>query len=439
MNTKERFFMVTSTEKLMQIVDDAKNEMKKAESAFADSANKIQDMASSSIGLDQMNYAAKIIVEARRMVTELYSSYEALVRIVDERAKILLMDNPSATAVKAVVELLTKINKESSNISVDFTASLNYDNLGDVGTIKSTASVEAIVIQKFWEDYYRNMPEVIAAKEEKKRVESQYAEARKAEKNKLDSAKRDLYDSIKEKNRHKEAVFKTGMELVDQYKKELQTRLNVRISEDQTENEAKITALASELSQQKQLVSSLGFFKFSEKKTAKNKISELQQAIEHLQSPQERTARVEKLRHMGNAALADYQKLVNVYLERRFCNKTIIIEKMADVATKISEPNAGLERDLYYTLKEHAPATIGDVQQILEKLYGDYRTFSFAEISTAAHSLVKKGVIVRFEVEGSARFCLSGQKYKEEVEVWEENSIVAKESFPQPKAASTIF
>lgn len=171
------------TVKIYQAVEHAKSRAKSAEQAFECANNAIQRQARQSINLfggSARSTVANIARDVRRACDDVYSAYQSLIVTLDETCRPLLNEDPDMLAVKAVAELMKKLN-DDSEIDVDFTASLNGSNLGDVAGSRYVPSMNCKMIQRYWEDRYSAWPGRAEMETQARRKEQELKQAAEAQ------------------------------------------------------------------------------------------------------------------------------------------------------------------------------------------------------------------------------------------------------------------
>ena len=277
---------ITATEQLLQAAKIAKERAKRAEREFDNGSAAIQRKASISIDLfggSAVSQVADIASDTKKVCDALYASYQTLVKMLDEQCRPLLDQNPDYTAVREVRDLIKWLNDESE-ISNDFTASLNSQSLGGVASGRYFPSIENKMIQSFWENKYEMLPGREEAEAAKRREDAKNAELRKKERE--EKYKEDLTKYEKEYGLWKEKAD----EIENVRKKELNNALDSAKTTRKSEIEYKyknavdsskkeILICEKKREQEEEKLKSLGFFKLSEKKSTRAFISELTEKI----------------------------------------------------------------------------------------------------------------------------------------------------------------
>ena len=150
----------TVNEQMLLAVKTVRESAKRAEREFDNGSSMLQMKASRSIDLfggSAVSQVADIASDSKRICDALYASFQTLVKMLDDQCRPLLDQNPDYTAVREVRDLIKWLNDESE-ISNNFTASLNSQSLGDVASGRYFPSLENKMIQSFWENKYEMWP-----------------------------------------------------------------------------------------------------------------------------------------------------------------------------------------------------------------------------------------------------------------------------------------
>ena len=149
-----------ASQTLLDQVRHTREEAERAERGYDIAADRIQMMSERSIDLfggDVTSRVMEIASETRNASEELYSTYQTLVQMLDAQLRPLLDQGPSIHAVKEVYECIRHLNSES-NISTNFSGSLNGSSFGEFASIRLSPTIECRMIEKFWEQAYHAMP-----------------------------------------------------------------------------------------------------------------------------------------------------------------------------------------------------------------------------------------------------------------------------------------
>jgi hypothetical protein len=183
----------TASEAMRNAVNTVRKSADKAEREFENASIALQSKTSRNIDLfggHAVSSVADIASEARRICEALYSSCQTLVVILDEKCRPLLDQNPDAVSIREVRDMIEWLNK-SSEIENNFTASLNYNSLGDVANIRYYPSLESKMIQSFWETKYDMHPDKEETEKEITRVKKEAEKAEKERKAELAKKRKD--------------------------------------------------------------------------------------------------------------------------------------------------------------------------------------------------------------------------------------------------------
>ena len=216
---------MNASEQILQYVEHARQEAKRAEDAYDSAAFKIQLKSQSSIDLYGGNAASRVAEIAslsRNASEELYSTYQGLIRYLDEKCRPLLEEGADEHSVKELVELMKWLNNESE-IGTNYTASLNGSDMGSILNVQYSPTVENRMIQKYWQTAYAAMP---GAEEENRKYQKRIEEERlariEARKRRAEEEKRRLRAERERAARKKEEDEKARAAQEENLKEEIE-------------------------------------------------------------------------------------------------------------------------------------------------------------------------------------------------------------------------
>ena len=134
----------SAVDKMKQAINFAQKAWNDASKQFDAGSASLELKAGRSIDLfggAVTRQVAELAQESRNLCDELYATCQTQIRILDETCRPLLDDNTDFSLVRDVWTLIKKLNEESE-ITNNFTASLNQHNLGDVATVQYFPSME---------------------------------------------------------------------------------------------------------------------------------------------------------------------------------------------------------------------------------------------------------------------------------------------------------
>ena len=283
-----------SSEQAAEIIrselENARIEIEEAEQKYDYKESELQLKASSSINLYSSTAASRavdIAAMAKDMCDELYVAYQSTVVRIDTVCRPLLQNEPEASVIGEVAELIEHLNAESQ-ISTSFSASLNQRDLGNFASSKYLPSLECRMIEKYWADAYRQTPEY----QQRKQAEDQ--------KNREEEAAR---MDAEQKARNERATYKSEYEnwklVCDAQEAKRKGELNVILETERRRLEAEIKSsrdartkeqevLITDITRQKVSVEAelakIGAFRFAEKKAKKETIAALTKELEGAKS-----------------------------------------------------------------------------------------------------------------------------------------------------------
>ena len=279
-----------ASEKIMQIVNVAKEGNEEAYRSFSSKRNRIERKASNSMidlfGGTAVYEIREIVSETKEAAEEYYVSNQSLVRMLDEECKPFLVFAPYKKTVNAVSETMKKLNEDSS-ININLGASLNYGASNDVASVHYEPSIESKMIQKFWEQKARLMTET---KEEKAEIEAEKLQEQKKQQEKEDDRDKERREYEEALKRHKdwEKEYKRIKTLRAEWRKqqclEAKNKFEQQIEKERARKVASFSKRQEELEEKNQELKeknkSLGFFDFSARKELKKEIEKIKALIE---------------------------------------------------------------------------------------------------------------------------------------------------------------
>ena len=283
-----------ATELIIEYVEKAKQEAKEADRLFESRNRSIQNKARNSIdifGGDATYRVVEIRADARQACDDLYSTYQSLVTDLDAFCRPLIESEPASYAIKQVCDAISFFNSESE-IESNFTASFEGNSLGNVANSKYVPSIESKMIQKFWENKYKETPESMAEHEERRKKIEENRKRREEEKKreeerkkteleakKKEKAENDLIEARKTifSNINEECVLRR-----DEFSKLLSAEMEKELKAFSREVEKRVASLQREISQFEEQLKSLGVFSFKAKGNIKQQIDILEIKVQRL-------------------------------------------------------------------------------------------------------------------------------------------------------------
>lgn len=276
-----------ASEKILAAVNAAEESADRAESEYDSAASRLRSKASRSIDLfggGVVNQVADIASESKRICDALYAAYQSLVKILDEVCRPLLKDNPDYYAVRAVKNMIKRLNDESE-IENNFAASLNSQSLGGIASGRYIPMIENKMIQSFWEikcDSWPGGAEIERQERAQRKVEEEAFKQKEAEalREKEEAAKRTVENwenEVKEiEHKRNEFIEKllaaAKIEHLAQIKSKYESAIE-KLNKEKAECErAKAEA--------EMKLESLGALKLSQKHALKKTIEEITKKIE---------------------------------------------------------------------------------------------------------------------------------------------------------------
>ena len=298
-----------ATETMLQAVDIVKENAKNAEREFDMRASALQRKAGRSIDLlggRAVDTVADIASESRKICDSLYSTYQTLIKMLDDQCRPLLDQDPEPSAVRKVRDMIKWLNDESE-IQNNFTASLNSRSLGGVASARYIPTIENKMIQSFWETKYQMLPGRLEAEQaerqsrlladaEKRRAKEEELKRRNEEEKQRFERESAEYNKKREAwEKSTSAVQKTRSDKIKQAIDEERAHRKADIENRYSESVRRIAEEKKKCGKTKaeaeNRLSSLGFFSFGEKKKEKKTIAEMTSALLSLDAAMEEAER----------------------------------------------------------------------------------------------------------------------------------------------------
>ncbi len=269
-------------QKILDTLSFAENILKEAKNRFNEGNLELQSKASKSIDLfggTAVSQVAEITKATRTLCEKFYATCQTQVKIIDETCRPLLTDDIPATTVRAVWQMICKLNEES-DISVDFTASLNSTALGDVAAIQYSPTMDSKMIQSYWESKYKSCPG-------RKELEKAEAEEKKEKENKAKQAaakrkesEEEEYKRLLEKWEKKAATItekreKLFNELLEKEREKITNKIEDTFNQTFTELSEKKEQYLEERTEAEQLLAETPAFSIFKKYKFKKHIEDL--------------------------------------------------------------------------------------------------------------------------------------------------------------------
>ncbi len=306
----------TSSEEASQKMYDAVAAAKKTASSadwdFDRANSRIQRMASSQIDLfggNAVTRVADISQESKKACDDLYAALQLALATLDSICRPLLMYKPEGKAIKEVYFEIKQLNSDSE-ISNTFTASVNYNNLGDVATRRYAPSIQAKMIEQFWKSEYEKIQaEMHKVEAEKKAKEVAVQKKREEEKRKqlekFQNENKSIIDEYALKAKQSVTLLsKLEKETFDKKTKEITNKIteekekakssisedieskisNIQTSQNKLDNEymSNVTTRRQSVDEKEALLAKLKIFELAKKKALTQEIEMLVNTIQTL-------------------------------------------------------------------------------------------------------------------------------------------------------------
>ncbi len=226
-----------------------------------------------------------VLKKATDTCNKRYVSLQSLVQMVDSECKPLLAFKPYKKSIKAVAQVIADLN-EDSVLNTDFGLSVNDSSMEDVAMVSYSPSLEALMIQKFWEqkvlvvDETSEEREILKVEREEQRKRDE--EEKKAKKEEAERRRKEAEEKkLRQKNAVK-TVIKTREDHINLLKAESDKKIK-NFEEAFLNSQNQLTkANESDIAEKERLeaeLKTLGFFKFGEKKELREKTEALNKQI----------------------------------------------------------------------------------------------------------------------------------------------------------------
>jgi hypothetical protein len=387
-----------ATAQMYKAVQNAEKALLTAQTRFDTESSSITTKASQSIDLfggSATSQVAELVMDARRCCDALYAVCQTQIRLLDEACRPLLAKAPHASAVKEVWEMICRLN-EDSEITNNFTASLNSHNLGDVATVQYSPSMECKMIESYWEAKYQSHPgrnqleaEEKAERERLEKEEQEWADQqRKRDQEAYEQALQKWECTKKEMETKRSTAFCEALanrekEMRDELKHvldanlEIQTNLKNRCAQEYAEAE---TALAS-----------LKFYQVLKKILLSKHIKELSMQI----TTAEQAIIAAKQKYEADIwqvkSKIDSQKsLLESQMKERYPIPRKPRKPVSLLGGNASHFVENAKEEILNALEKHGPLSFIQIQELHLSALED---FTLRRIASCCHSLASEGEI----------------------------------------------
>ncbi|MBR3818135.1 MAG: hypothetical protein IKJ41_03210 [Clostridia bacterium] len=393
-----------SVQKIQDTLNSCENALCDAKRKF-DSGNRlIQSKVSRSIDLfggTATSQVSEIAADCRRLCDNLYATCQTHVAILNETCRPLLEDSIPITSVESIWKMICKLNEESE-ITNNFTASLNSKNMGDVATVQYHPTIESKMIESYWEAKYKNWPGREKYEQElqdaKIKKEKEKKEAADKKKNSDETA---YAEALAEWNEIAEKTEKKRQAAIKE-KEEQERELTIRKIEANLEmvinDQEKIKQECTEkLEETKTLMAGLRFYQILDKKKCQKAINDLtarvnsaeQTIIQARQKHDEDLQQLDKIVKRGMSKVK--ASIIKKYpLPRK--PRIPLSMRFSDVSP-VQLVNEAMKTDIIDTLVKNGELTCSELQKKCPSL-GD---LTLARIKNWVDELEREGEIKRKE------------------------------------------
>lgn len=301
-----------ASKKMYEAVSSAKRTASNADGDFDRANSRIQRMASSQIDLfggNAVTRVADISQEAKKACDDLYAALQLALATLDNICRPLLIYKPEGKAIKEVYHEIKQLNSDSE-ISNTFSASVNYNSLGDVATRRYAPSIQAKMIEQFWKSEYEKVQaEMHKIESEKKAKEAAIQKKKEEEKRKqiekFQNENKEIIDEYALKAKQsvnllskleKETFDKRTEEITNKIKeekadaqssidKDIDSKIsNIKTSQSYLDSEymSNVTVKRQNIDEKESTLAKLKIFEISKKKTLSSEIESLLNSIQAL-------------------------------------------------------------------------------------------------------------------------------------------------------------
>lgn len=301
-----------ASKKMYEAVSSAKRTASNADGDFDRANSRIQRMASSQIDLfggNAVTRVADISQEAKKACDDLYAALQLALATLDNICRPLLIYKPEGKAIKEVYHEIKQLNSDSE-ISNTFSASVNYNSLGDVATRRYAPSIQAKMIEQFWKSEYEKVQaEMHKIESEKKAKEAAIQKKKEEEKRKqiekFQNENKEIIDKYALRAKQsvnllskleKETFDKRTEEITNKIKeekanaqssidKDIDSKIsNIKTSQSYLDSEymSNVTVKRQNIDDKESTLAKLKIFEISKKKTLSSEIESLLNSIQAL-------------------------------------------------------------------------------------------------------------------------------------------------------------
>lgn len=223
--------------------------------------------------------------EVRRNSEKLFSALQSEVQILDSACRPLLDQSPSLQAVREVCDLIKMLNEESE-ITNNFSGTVNDRNVGRLASIEYAPLVENLTIQRFWETKYDSMPgraeQLVLERELRLQAQERERARQEQERLRLEQKKAEAAEAERRKMEAEEAERKRSIERVESNRKKMSarfSRMNEKLSDVERNVPKEIIRDRKKLSDLQSERNQLGFLQFKEKKALSEQIAQVESQL----------------------------------------------------------------------------------------------------------------------------------------------------------------
>ena len=426
-------------ERMLAAVKTARTDFEKAQKTFSQKGEALERRANSTSirisydGSYEREKARSLIRSGLELSRDYYVSCEAIVGSLDAICRPLLAVNPGARAVGAVASLIDEIVNDLGETRVSFNAYFEGSKKGTAETDAFKPSIESRIIQAFWNNQYRSMPEYAQEEQRKKDEKLQKQKKEKEAKFLVEKSKAELKSDIEKMIEADKAVSDRREAMIRECEnavKDFETESYKALEKFAKELPA---VAAEEIKDLDTCIATLrAEMKHADRKTKAeyvNRITDIEDEKAIVATERYIKARTEQGKVEVEKAVEGYKAKLDAFIEKSFCRK-----KKEYTFTAPPKPDGmnnselgGEEWLIWSHINSEGYLRAGEY---INEYYESHHT----EQRMAILRLERCGEICRVDIFGTY-YVVSGSSVKLMTEVWAE-----KTSGKQiPKAVPVVF
>ena len=395
-------------------MDKLDSELQSAESRF-ESDGSFLEIKAKYANCNDMCVLADIVAESNRITSELYASYEALIRAANSICKPFADEGVQPKTLKRVVDFMEHINAECSTLGSNFSASVNDYSLGNVASTRYSPSAEARMIETNWKLLHSMHPQVA----EEKRLADEAAAKAKAEREERGRIEREKAieeypQKLAEWEAENERVSKLRQELYPQAEAEARKRHIQKAARERNQRifdlEAERDNLRAEMQELEHIITTAKFFEFAKKLEANQRVQQIAPRLGQLEQlvARLRSEPLESEENFARSLESELRKAREKVEEEhplprkpRDPNAGRGAFEASDNMTAVQRANLEIKQAIYETLQSYDRGLcITDIMMYCDEC----ASISNQRCSALVRQLVTDGLVERYEIKRMAYF-----------------------------------